>query len=61
MFQITVAQDERRDDERMYHKMTIADLQAKSQFVWMIFKSTKKIFLLNVAESSLTNVVEFCR
>jgi endothelin-converting enzyme len=30
---ITVAQEDRRDDERLYHKMTLKDLQTMSQFI----------------------------
>lgn len=32
-FQITVPQEERRDDEKMYNKKTVADLQKIAPFV----------------------------
>lgn len=33
IFQITVPQEERRDDEKMYNKKTVADLQEIAPFV----------------------------
>jgi len=33
--QITTAQEDRRDDEKLYHKMSLAELQTISPFVSM--------------------------
>jgi len=67
-FQITVSQDERRDDERMYHKMSLADLQKMSPFVsfqvvLIIFNLPidrvlllLSVFLYHVEECEIENV-----
>ena len=33
IFQITIPSEERRDDEKLYHKITIGDLQKKAPAV----------------------------
>jgi len=35
--QITVAQEDRRDDEKLYHKISLQELQTMSPFVSLYF------------------------
>jgi len=37
MIQIYVAQENRRDDEKLYHKMSLEELQTRSPFVSLNF------------------------
>lgn len=50
--QITTPQEERRDEEELYHKMTLADLQRLSPFVnWVSYVN----HLLSVTEYQVTS------
>ncbi|RVE65304.1 hypothetical protein OJAV_G00134660 [Oryzias javanicus] len=53
---ITVPQDQRRDEEKIYHKVTIAELQALAPAVdWLEFLTSAVSELINKTERSLLN------